>query len=210
MSTTTPEPILSIDDARLHAAGLVKPVVKAILERPAAFEWSLQGFGMLRTYIEPELRLHVWDSRFAVDGVSEIHTHPWHFHSMVVAGVVENTRFAAGPRDVGFMGGQGEPYMVQKLRCGPGGCTIGDPSPVVLVAAETETLEEREVYTQRADEIHRSSPHDGTVTLVQREFLDDTEHAYVYFQGEWVTAEPREATLTEVLQITTNALERWF
>ena len=34
-----------------------KEVFEAYLER----EWTIQGLGMLRTYLVPENRLHVWD-----------------------------------------------------------------------------------------------------------------------------------------------------
>ncbi len=54
--------------------------------RPEAFEWSLQGFGMLRLYLSKEVRLHVWDDRYAVKNVTTIHTHPWHFRSTVLFG----------------------------------------------------------------------------------------------------------------------------
>lgn len=186
---------------------LVKPLVKAMLKNADRFEWTLQGFGMLRTYLDDDhnLRLHVWDPRFKVEGVDEVHTHPWNFHSFVVAGEVENVRLSAGLAEDGN-------YMEQKLRCGVGGGLCGDPRSVSLREHRPEIVKEGETYTQKAHEIHRSSPASGTVTIIQREFLDDTEHAYVYIPKgqEWCSAEPRLATAEEVETITVDALARWF
>ena len=65
-------------------------------------------------------------------------------------------------------------------------------------------------YAQSANEIHESFPTPGTVTVVERTFLPDSEHAYVYFTGEkWGEATPRPATPEEVGAITGHALRRW-
>jgi hypothetical protein len=100
--------------------------------------------------------------------------------------------------------------MRQTIRCGEGGGLVGDPVPVILAEEPTETYREGEGYTQTASEIHRSVSENGTVTIIEREFKPDTEHAYVYFQGEWGTAEPRTALPEEVEKITSNALKTWF
>lgn len=182
---------------------ITKALTKQILEKYGAYEWSLQGFGMLRTYLTPELRLHVWDARFAVKDVSTVHTHPWNFVSLVVAGKVHNYRYAETLTE-------GTYFAAQKIICGVGGGPVEDPKGVRLVRGMREAYGEGDTYKQNAGEIHRSDPVDGTVTIVEREFLDDTEHAFVFYQGEWVSAEPRAATDEEVDKITTNALGRWF
>lgn len=193
-----------IDDHRV-----TKALVKHLLQHPHSVEWTLQGFGMLRCYFEPELRLHVWDSAFKVPGVSDLHTHPWDFHSLVVAGEVRNYRFleVAG---TSLGTGQAIPRRRQTIRCGEGGGLVGDPVDVFLAEQPTETLREGETYTQKAEEIHKSLPEDGTVTVIERGFKEDTEHAYVYFRDEWVSAEPRPATEAEVQQILAGSLARWF
>jgi hypothetical protein len=183
-----------------------KALVKNLLEHPESMDWTLQGFGMLRCYLEPELRLHVWDSRFRFAEVSDLHTHPWDFHSVVVAGVVRNKRF----REVTQWEAGGEKLRRQTIRCGVGGGLTGDPEDVRLSGSRFEVLEEGATYTQHAREIHRSVPEDGSVTIIEREFKDDTEHAYVYFEGEWVTAEPRPATEEEIDSIVANSLAAWF
>lgn len=184
-----------------------KQLVKSILEHPGGFEWSLQGFGMLRTYIEPELRLHVWDSRFKVEDVSEMHTHPWHFHSFVVVGQVTNTRFVKP-----YANPDGIPFREQEILCGVGGHETDRSKAVKLSVAKIEKIKAGETYSQLAHEIHQSWPEDGTVTIIEREFLDDADHAYVYVpEGqEWVSAEPRPADPGEVESICHHALTTWF
>lgn len=183
-----------------------KAFVRNLLEHPESTDWTLQGFGMLRCYLEPELRLHVWDSRFRFADVSDLHTHPWDFHSLVVAGVVRNQRF----REVTKWEAGHPSYRRQTIRCGEGGGLCGAPEDVRLEGSRFEVLEEGATYTQTAREIHRSVPEDGTVTIIEREFKDDTEHAYVYFHGEWVTAESRPATEEEIESIRSYSLETWF
>ena len=51
--------------------------VRAILRNAHDFDWSLQGFGMFRAYLCDMVRVHVWDSRFRVQGVSDVHDHPY-------------------------------------------------------------------------------------------------------------------------------------
>lgn len=192
-----------------------KDLVRFVLEHADRFEWSLQGFGMLRTYLDEgkNLRLHAWDSRFKVEGVDELHTHPWNFHSDVIAGRVVNTRFERKMIGKGFaIDGEG-PFREQEILCGPGGCaTDAEPAIVALKPLSGEMYSEGDNYSQLAHEIHRSSPLDGTVTIVRREFLDDDDHAFVYIPvgEEWVSAEPRGATAPEVEAITRNALMTWF
>jgi hypothetical protein len=199
-----------------------KLLVKAILEKATNFEWSIQGFGMLRLYLSSEVRLHVWDDRYKVPNVSTIHDHPWHFHSYVVAGKLENQRFALMQGAAMNVFPLREPeYRVMTMgtiRCGVGGglvkaCAMGAEEPVVLYAVHREgPYTAMDSYNQRDKEIHESTPERGTVTIVERIFKTDTEHARVFWpRGEqWVSAEPRKATQEEILDITRYSLERWF
>lgn len=189
---------------------VIKKLVEDLLRNPDRQEWTLQGFGMLRCYLSPEVRLHVWDSRFKAPNVSELHTHPWDFCSLVVAGEVRNHRFVETAEGAHQGSGQQIPRKRQTIRCGEGGGLVGEPVDVFLAEQPTETFGEGDSYAQMANEIHRSIPEDGTVTIIERRFKADTEHAYVYFQGEWGTAEPRPATPDEVETILAGALKRWF
>lgn len=192
---------------------MTKALVGQILMKWSYYEWSLQGFGMLRTYLDADetIRLHVWDERYAVEGVSDMHTHPWDFVSYVVAGEVINTRFCHAA-DAYIENGIYEEFMEQKLRCGVGGGVVDKPIPTKMTALEPERYTEGNWYTQKAEEIHISKPASGTVTIVSRSFKEDTEHAYVYWPvgEEWVSAEPREAQPYEVLDIVEYSTGRWF
>lgn len=189
----------------------LQEIVLNILRDPLKHDWSLQGLGMLRTYISPELRLHVWDPRFKFAEVSEMHTHPWNFHSIVIAGEVRNTRFVeVGDDD--FLQNAGLVNR-QQIFCGVGGGLCNETlRQVRLRELEAEVYGSGETYNQLADEIHVSAPAAGTVTLVHREIIGDADHAFVFWPvGEdWVTAEPRPATPEEIEAICSNALITWF
>jgi hypothetical protein len=200
----------------VRSHGLIKATVGTILANASQYEWTLQGLGMLRIYLgDKDLRLHVWDDRFAFPAVSEMHTHPWDFESYVVAGIVENYRFKSvakvPPHKDNLQ--SAEAFMRQSIFCGVGGgLTEEDPEKVWLVKQPRELYRESDIYTQKANEIHVSVPRRGTVTIVRRHFLEDEDHAYVFWPHgeEWVSAEPREATPNEVESIARNALATWF
>lgn len=181
------------------------PLVKKILENPDGFDWSIQGLGMLRLYLSPDIRLHVWDSSAKYEDVSTMHTHPWDFISYVVFGEVRQYRFTEAT------GRSGVPFNRQEILCGEGGGPSGDPEIVYLQHGREEVHPAGSTYRQEASEIHSSFPADGTVTIIHRTFHEDTDHAFVYYpQGEeWVTAEPRPATFDEVHHICASALSRY-
>jgi hypothetical protein len=188
-----------------------KLLVKSILENPTpqSRNWSLQGLGMLRLYLSTELRLHIWDSRYAVENASRIHNHPWDFVSYVVAGYVRQYRYVRS-HDLSI----GTNHLCSVLKCGPGGaCERTRPTATHLCRLPEEMYGETFTYAQRADEIHESLPGDGTVTLVTRHFTrEDRDHAQIFWPKgeEWVSAEPRPASDREVHEMTSKALEKWF
>lgn len=188
----------------------LKASIQHTLERANLYEWTIQGFGMLRLYVGKDnaFRLNVWDGNFQVPNVSLIHTHPWDFESVVVAGVVQNQRYIEDARDETR---QAVLHSKAVIRPGIGGGLIDDdPIKVYLTALDPELIHEGEVYRQKAHEIHSSHPVTGTVTFNERKRVGD-DLAWVYWTGEkWVTAEPRTATTDEVYQITQRALETWF
>jgi hypothetical protein len=135
-----------------------------------------------------------------------MHTHPWDFRSYVVAGKVINCRFVEAEQKTVY-----GTYKRQTIKCGIGGGLIGEPEEVNLWMKDPEVYSESEVYFEEAEEIHLSMPEDGTVTLVKREFKDDVDHAYVFWlDGEWGSAEPREATREEISMTLTHSLNTWF
>ena len=60
-------------------------------------------------------------------------------------------------------------------------------------------------------DIHKTICSRGSVTLIERFFTEDTEHAHVFLPKgtDWVDAKPRQATEEEVSLITKNALKVW-
>lgn len=189
-----------------NAKRLSKKLIQKILERPHSFDWSMQGLGMLRLYLSPETRLHIWSSAHAEFGVSTAHNHPWHFHSTVIAGELRNRRYHEG-QGPGYL-----PFKYHTIQCGPGGGPIESPKPIYLTPGQLEVYKEGESYGQMCDEIHDSLPLDGTVTVITRVFTENAEHARVFWPAdqEWTSAEPGPASYQQVQEITQLALERWF
>jgi len=191
----------------------LKLVTQALLENPlgGGREWSLQGLGMLRTYLtdDKSVRLHVWDSDYAAENVSEMHTHPWDMVSRVVAGELANYKYT---RHISIT----EPpsYLQQAIHCGEGGGLIGEPEPVHLYGLPPVYIRKGQEYTQTYDEIHVSVPENGTVTIVTRSTPPggNPDRAYVFWpiEQEWVSAEPRPATAKEIEDICERSLLRWF
>jgi hypothetical protein len=180
----------------------------------ATREWSVQGFGMLRTYLDPakRYRLNVWHSRFKMPHVSTIHDHPWHFTSWIIAGrflnqrhTIKTVHYAAGRYRVSAAPPN---FHCQRIKTGPGGGPAGEVSDVFLLPLQPELYDAGDTYHQRADEVHASHYEDGTVTLNDRTRLEDGEHARVFwpYGTKWVDAQPRAATELEVWQATRAAL----
>lgn len=189
-------------------------LVKFILENADRFPWSIQGLGMLRLYLSPAVRLHVWSGEAKRPDVSTRHDHPWDFESTIVSGYITNVlyrfTFRAPFVDTDELSGF-ENYMEQQIVCGPGGGMDAEPKPVELSIDHVRTYGPGETYSQDRNAIHESQPTDGTVTIIRRRAYKDTEHAHVYYRigTIWVSAEPREATSAEVEHITQRALAVW-
>jgi len=188
---------------------LIRGFVRHILEHPHEFEWIVQGFGMLRTYIEgpgdpKKFRLNVWDSALAVPSVSIIHDHPWHFTSWIVNGSFRNIRYVEDYYN-------GDPYECMTIVTGEGGGPVGLSAPTDLYAMPTEHYKTGDTYHQEAMEVHASYPEDGTVTLNDRTRVGDGERALVFWpKGQkWGDAIPRKATLLEITDVTQRALAKW-
>lgn len=184
-------------------------LVKSILQRWQSYEWTVQGFGFIRTKLEDVGRIHVWDSKLAVPKVSTMHTHPWPLHSTIISGELLNQRFVPLPKGKEH----GLPYLHSRIATGEGGGLIGEPEPVWLVPTDdrAEFYWPGCRYEQRPEELHRSIPQDGTVTLLERPQGPPLEEASVYWPRgtSWVSAEPKKAEAWQVQPVVEYALARW-
>jgi len=191
-----------------------KSLVRFILERATAYDWSWQGLGMFRLYLSRSTRLHVWDPSSAVKNVSTLHTHPWHFTSTVISGAITDRLFemkAGYGGSLATYDGSLATHMRQRIVCGPGGHETNDrPEPCRISLLQEVVVPEGCSYSLGASAIHESRPEPGTVTIIEREFLEDTEHAFVFYPiGEqWVSAVPRPATHEEIERMAKLALSR--
>lgn len=187
---------------------MIRELAKKILQRAEAYEWTLQGFGMLRLYLGTVGRLHVWDDRYAVPGVSVIHDHAWDLASTVLSGELTNIVYQVQAPGIDC----GALYSCQTLLTGEGGGLIGNPVPVRLERVEFGLYGPKRVrqhYAQVACEVHETRAVRGTVTLVERAEGEGQKTARSFWPvGEmWISAEPRPATVAEVRDICENALQ---
>jgi hypothetical protein len=174
----------------------VQTAVIAILDRPRAYQWSVQGLGMLRLYIRDVGRIHIWDSRLRYPGVSPFHTHSWDLESTVVFGAMKNERLIEMPPDSPM----GKLFWRKRLICGYDTREVSPPEKVILAVNSVEHYFSSDTYTQSANEIHQSIPKDGTVTLMRRVQGDHDGAASVYWpiDQEFGSAKPRDAKPLEI------------
>jgi hypothetical protein len=195
--------LLKIRD-QVVKADMAHRIACAALANPLQFEWSLQGFGMLRLHITPNLRLHIWDHRYAVPDVSMIHDHlQWGLESQVVAGQLTNHRYVEDLK-------AGDPYMYVTIKAGYNAFMKDEPYPTRLRKCDPEVYRPGESYSQEPSEIHYTEALPGTVTLMVKHPTEDADSARVFWLPfhKWVDAIPRKATAEEVLAFVETAL-RW-
>lgn len=192
---------------------LLKDVVWSIFQGHGLkeHEWTVQGFGMVRTYLDEEKtwRLNVYHSSLIVPDVSIVHTHPWHFDSWILGGVLTNHRHVIvnNGEDSTFRKSGDQHMLYAEIKTGiksnVGNAGEGGVMPqgdCWLRIDETEQFEPSDNYHMEADEIHHVEYTDGCVTLNRRVRVGDGEHAIVYwpYGQEWVSAKPRLATEEEI------------
>lgn len=192
---------------------VIRCMVKDVLEHPLDHEWTLQGFGMLRTYFGgDDVRMQVWHHDFEVLGNNSVHDHPWDFTSWILVGVIVNTRFVTvHPQDRGQYTGlvKGSEVLIKP---GTEGELLSEPKTVTLLASEPEHLEEGCSYSQQASELHRTDYLNGTVTInLRRRTRTQDVARSIHLEGEpeWKLFLPRPAHSHEVERFCTTALERW-
>lgn len=181
---------------------LTQLAVRAILENPYDRKWTLQGLGMLRTYLSEDVRLHIWHNDHVDTDASQLHTHPWDFESLVICGEMRDFMYKHEEADIG------KPCWRHKILCGEGGGPVGERESCSLIFDKGLNIPAGHHYYHSAEQIHRSEFVNGTVTLVRRYFKEDVDHAYVYWPGDetWGTAEPRPAKMDEIQLCINEAL----
>lgn len=178
-------------------------------------DWTIQGFGMVRFHLDDQYRINIWDMTYRVHNVSDIHTHPWDFDSVVVAGEVLNQRFI----DTGFHKPVTKGELIKlgwllvghvRIKPGPLGGSLEDLDPTHLVALKPETVPAGSTYSQRADEIHRSLPKHLSITMNERRRVGEDVADVYYDGGQWVNAKPRLATAAELRKTLAEVLALHF
>lgn len=208
----------------------MRALAKTVLLGAHAYDWTMQGFGMLRIHIparktityvggahdgprnlpDVDYRLNVWCSRYRARKVSLIHDHPWSFQSVVLSGKMRNVRFRVVKPDELVFFPFAVKHIVGRIQPGPGGGMLSSEAPVFLNAEQPYHLGQGDTYAQEADEVHLSDPDDGCVSLnVRRREGPDTARVFWPAGESWVSAEPRVATPAEVADVVGEALEGW-
>lgn len=179
-----------------------------VLSHPMDYAWTTMGFGMIRTYLDPEQRwrLNVWTKALRVPDVSEIHDHPWDFTSWVLCGQITNRRFDDHGPDAAYIHGA-LPHQHVQIVTGEGGGPVGPVDVRFLKSRAPEVYEPGQGYQQPRQEVHLTRAVDGTVTLNDRTPPTPEHTANIYWaRGPWVNAEPRPSTKAEVYGAVEEAL----
>ena len=77
-----------------------KETILDILKNPFNYEWEVQGLGMLRTYLNEDTRFQIWNKDLIVEDVTDVHTHPWDFISVILQGKITNHIYKEYPEQV--------------------------------------------------------------------------------------------------------------
>ena len=169
-------------------------IVLDVMLDPLKYKWEIQGFGMLRTYISKNTRLQIWLKEFIVPNVTDIHTHPWNFESLIYQGDITNYCFMESESSDGnkfdkclILTGENA-YVKEKI-------------PTIMEIVSTEWYTTGDSYYHKKTIPHRIDFSDGTITILTKSNIDKDSLAYSYVPNgkEWVSAAPRPATKKEIL-----------
>ena len=174
-------------------------IVKKVMENPFDYEWELQGFGMLRTYIDKDTRLQIWLKEFIVPNVTDVHTHPWDFESFIYQGHITNFVFRESSHD-------GPPYVGAEAydRClilTGENAYVHERNKVFLKIHGIYNFTKDDNYFHHKDIPHRINFKDGTITILTKSNIQEDNLAYSYVKGvgnDWVSAAPRPAPKEEI------------
>lgn len=189
---------------------MTQTLVRFILTHSYRYKWSMQGFGMLRLYLPGDMRLNIWDNRYTIPNVSLMHTHPWNFDSLIVSGRLTNELYQiVDDNTAAATYNMYKLYWKQDIVPGPGGglVNVAPKNKVKIGLLGSYEYHAGDMYHQQAEELHISRPDTGTITLNVRQRVGNDIAVVCWPEDtEWVSAEPREATEEEVLDIVSLAL----
>lgn len=190
--------------------------VHNVLRHWADYTWQVQGFGMVRTYLEGpnEPRLQVWDQRVAAWDNNAMHDHPWKFTSTIFAGMLFNQRFVEMHEDEFPVPGA-DKYHTTLITPGERGGQLTEApiKDVFLYKPPVEVYGMGDTYSQEHRELHVTRYLQGTVTLIERTDREDADKAVVAWphgtsQPPFVN--PRPASDHEVAMVIGDCLKAWW
>jgi len=193
-----------------------RALVKAILKRAENYSWEVPANGRLTLVLEPNVAvINVFHSKYRVPNSTAIHSHTVDFRSDIVGGVMRQYRYVRAAADGGH-GPAPQKYWEQELTLG--GKLAGEPVECWLRESEIEEYSAGESYEITADEIHRSVPEDGTVTLISRQYKTSPVSVSTFWPWAPMAAGakpsdkiiPAPAAAEVILDVVSVALERWF
>lgn len=198
---------------------LNKDEVKEILLNWPDYRWEVQGFGMLRTYIEDgdgEPRLQIWDQRLAQFGNGAIHDHPWNFTSRIIAGLLYNQRFERDNNQlIADKSAHPGAKLFKEVLITPGkdgGAQDEEPFDTWLVPLQIEAYSAGEEYEMAWHELHVTRYLNGTVTMIERQRTRSHDTASSLSSGSvpWIFFRPRIATPEECEAVIGDCLKEWW
>ena len=169
-------------------------IVKQVMENPFNYEWELQGFGMLRTYIDKNTRLQIWLKEFIVPNITDVHTHPWDFESFIYQGQITNHCWRESSKLDGVSFDRCLILTGEKAY-------VKERTQVILKVIGNQKYTRGMVYSHEKNIPHRIDFVDGTITILTKSNIREDSLAYSYVMGignEWVSAAPRLATKNEI------------
>lgn len=190
-----------------------------ILLHPERHTWQIQGFGMLRTYLDGpnEPRLQVWDQRLATWSNNAIHDHPWAFTSTIFAGLLYNQRYGISdctrwPHSELWEANGHVTEIVPGTRGGK--LTERPVRPCLIHVAPVEVYAMGDSYSQTHREMHLTRYAQGTVTLIERTEREADDIARVAWYGDAASqppfVNPHEASTGQIERTICLALNTWF
>jgi hypothetical protein len=185
-------------EAAVDFGNIDRVLVRSILEHAPNFPWMTSDIGLLGLRLDEqrEHRLHVWAPDRSM-GPPVIHDHPYDFVSRIIAGQFTNVRYAEDPSGTNYRRDRYSPPAEDERT-----------TDTIQLTGTAETYREGDQYAQLAHELHDSYQVPGTVTILRLRFRGVNELTVCRPEGApWLSAQSRPATLEEVKEITSMALD---